>query len=412
VTDFSPNFIIEINGIDYTDTVLQGGTITAGRNDIFGETLTSYCNLELLVLDNTLEPIELKDFISIKIEDSQNLVVPLFTGEVSSIERRLDGGSVGEAITINIQAVGALARLNRSLAGFGTYPEEFDGERIARILEQALFLQWEDLPNTLEWDEVEPTLTWAEFGIQGIDVIDNGRYEVLERTDEPDNALDLANLTALSGLGYLYETGDGLIGYSDAERRTKAFGTQQIELDAGIISLDSFATRQDTNDLINRVFITYGEPAADVLAINDESVEDYGILEERIETILAQEADAEEQALRYVSLRGEPLESLDELGLDISDPRLEDESRDSILRVNMDTLVKINNLPNGLIEANDFEGYVEGWTWTLGRASLEIEMQVSNTIYSAFPVQWEDFSPTTEWQNLPNTLLWTDLAIG
>jgi hypothetical protein len=149
-----------------------------------------------------------------------------------------------------------------------------------------------------------------------------------------------------------------------------------------------------------------------VLAINDESVEDYGILEERIETILAQEADAEEQALRYVSLRGEPLESLDELGLDISDPRLEDDSRDSILRVNMDTLVKINNLPNGLIEANDFEGYVEGWTWTLGRASLEIEMQVSNTIYSAFAVQWEDYDPNTQWQNLPNTLLWTDLAIG
>jgi hypothetical protein len=412
VTIYEPTFTIEINGQDYTDTVLQGGTITAGRNDIFGETLSSYCNLELLILDNTLEPIDLKDILTIKVKDSLNVDVPLFTGEVSSLERRLNGGNAGQAISINVQAVGAIAALNRSLAGFGTYPEEFDGERIRRILEQALFLQWEDLPNTLEWNEVEPTLTWSEFGIQGIDIIDDGRYEVLERLDEPENALDLANLTARSGLGYLYETGTGLIGYSDAERRTQSFGLQQIELDAGIISVDSFATRQDTNDLINRVFITYGEPKADVLAINDVSVEEYGILEERIDTILSQEADAEEQALRYVSLRGEPLESLDELGVSIIDPRLLDEERDTLLRVNMDTLVKVNNLPNGLISSNVFEGYVEGWTWTLGLNSLEIEMQVSNTVYSAFPVQWEDYNPTTEWQNLPDTLQWIDLEIG
>jgi hypothetical protein len=412
MTIYEPDFTIEINGQNFTNTVLQGGTITAGRNDIFSETLSSYCNIELLVLDNTLQAIDLKDLLTIKVKDTNNVDVPLFTGEVSSIERRLDGGNVGEAITVNVQAVGLLATLNRSLAGFGIYPEEFDGERIRRILEQALFLQWEDIPNTIEWNELETNLTWEQYGIQGIDIIDNGRFEVLERLDEPANALDLANITASSGLGYLYETGDGLIGYSDAERRTNVFGTQQIELDAGIISIDSFATRQDTNDLINRLFISYGDPQDIVLAINDDSVEDYGIIEERIETILSQQADAEEQALRYVTLRGEPIESLDELGLTLIDPRLEDESRNTLLRVNMDTLVKVVNLPAGLISETELEGYVEGWTWTLGLNSLEIEMQVSNSIFSAFEVQWEDYSPLIEWQNLPDTLQWQDLAIG
>jgi len=412
MTIYEPDFTIEINGQNFTNTVLQGGTITAGRNDIFSETLSSYCNIELLVLDNTLQAIDLKDLLTIKVKDTNNVDVPLFTGEVSSIERRLDGGNVGEAITVNVQAVGLLATLNRSLAGFGIYPEEFDGERIRRILEQALFLQWEDIPNTIEWNELETNLTWEQYGIQGIDIIDNGRFEVLERLDEPANALDLANITASSGLGYLYETGDGLIGYSDAERRTNVFGTQQIELDAGIISIDSFATRQDTNDLINRLFISYGDPQDIVLAINDDSVEDYGIIEERIDTILSQQADAEEQALRYVTLRGEPIESLDELGLTLIDPRLEDESRNTLLRVNMDTLVKVVNLPAGLISETELEGYVEGWTWTLGLNSLEIEMQVSNSIFSAFEVQWEDYSPLIEWQNLPDTLQWQDLAIG
>jgi hypothetical protein len=412
MTIYEPDFTIEINGQNFTNTVLQGGTITAGRNDIFSETLSSYCNIELLVLDNTLQAIDLKDLLTIKVKDTNNVDVPLFTGEVSSIERRLDGGNVGEAITVSVQAVGLLATLNRSLAGFGIYPEEFDGERIRRILEQALFLQWEDIPNTIEWNELETNLTWEQYGIQGIDIIDNGRFEVLERLDEPANALDLANITASSGLGYLYETGDGLIGYSDAERRTNVFGTQQIELDAGIISIDSFATRQDTNDLINRLFISYGDPQDIVLAINDDSVEDYGIIEERIDTILSQQADAEEQALRYVTLRGEPIESLDELGLTLIDPRLEDEPRNTLLRVNMDTLVKVVNLPAGLISETELEGYVEGWTWTLGLNSLEIEMQVSNSIFSAFEVQWEDYSPLIEWQNLPDTLQWQDLAIG
>jgi hypothetical protein len=412
MTIYDPVYKIEINGIEYTDAVLNEGIITKGRNDIFSETLTSYINLELLVLDNTLDPIELKDLVTIKVEDSTATEVPLFTGEVSAVERRVQGGGVGEAITITLQAVGALANLNRSLAGKSFYPEELDGFRIRRILEDGLFQTWEDIPNTLEWNEIPITQTWEDFGSQGIDIIDDGRYEILERPLEVTNALDLATETANSGLGYLYETGDGLIGYSDAERRTKDFGINFIELDAGVIDVESFATRQDTNDLINRVFLSYGEPQADVLAINDESVEDFGLLEERIDTILSQEADAVEQALRYVTLRGEPRASLDELGLNLVDDRLDDDTRDLLLRVNMDTLVEIRNLPTGLIASTEFEGYVEGWTWTLSRNSLDLVMQVSNTIYSAFEVQWEDFNPTTEWQNLADSLQWNDLAIG
>jgi len=78
----------------------------------------------------------------------------------------------------------------------------------------------------------------------------------------------------------------------------------------------------------------------------------------------------------------------------------------------MDTSIKLTNLPTGFIFNDTFEGFVEGWTWFFSQNSLELEMLVSNSIYSAFEVQWEDYSATTQWQNLSASLTWNDLAIG
>ncbi len=42
---------------------------------------------------------------------------------------------------------------------------------------------------------------------------------------EGDDVASFDSVTATTGLGYLYETGDGLIGYADAERRSTNYGT-------------------------------------------------------------------------------------------------------------------------------------------------------------------------------------------
>jgi len=36
-------------------------------------------------------------------------------------------------------------------------------------------------------------------------------------------------------------------------------------------------------------------------------------------------------------------------------------------------------------------------------------MSVSNSIYSTLDVQWEDYNPLTQWQNLDNTTMWLDV---
>ena len=83
--------------------------------------------------------------------------------------------------------------------------------------------------------------------------------------------------------------------------------------------------------------------------------------------------------------------------------------RDNLLGVSMDTLLYLDNIPVGLIAEGYNEGFVEGWTWTLGRNNLELTMSVSNAIYSTLDVQWEDYNASIQWQNLANDYRWLDV---
>jgi hypothetical protein len=83
--------------------------------------------------------------------------------------------------------------------------------------------------------------------------------------------------------------------------------------------------------------------------------------------------------------------------------------RDDLLAVSMDTLLYVDNIPVGLISSGFFEGFVEGWTWSLGRRNLELTMSVSNSIYSTLDIQWENYPSLTQWQNLDNTTQWLDV---
>ena len=89
---------------------------------------------------------------------------------------------------------------------------------------------------------------------------------------------------------------------------------------------------------------------------------------------------------------------------------MSDTTRDDLLDVSMDSLISLSNLPLGLFDSGIFGGFVEGWTWTLGRKNLELTMSVSNSIYSTLDVQWEDYNAFIQWQNLPNDYTWLDVV--
>ena len=409
MTIYTPTYRVTIAGTVQTSTTLEDATITYGRNDFFEATQPSYCNLELLNLDGTSPAVELLDTILIEVTNSAGTYVKLFTGEVSGVYNRLAGaGAVGKPNTLQIQAVGALGLLVKRYAGSVAYPEELDGARITRILEETLYVAWEDISNTFTWNDFT-TETWANYGVQGIDTIDAGRYEVLARPAEIDQAYNLTDTTQQSALGYLYDTPNFEIGYADAERRSANYTTNLIELDANLVNAD-IQTRLQTADIVNSVVIQYDDPVLEVAAQNDTSINTYGLLEEVRSTILAQTVDATEQATNFVNYRGTPKVSLEEVTVNLSNSNMTNTVRDNLLGVSMDTLLYLDNIPVGLIAEGYNEGFVEGWTWTLGRNNLELAMSVSNSIYSTLDVQWEDYNSSIQWQNLANDYRWLDVV--
>jgi len=409
MTVFTPTYRVTIAGTVQTSTILQDATITYGRNDFFEATQPSYCNLELLNLDGTSPVVELLDTVVIEVQNSAGTYVKLFTGEVSGVYNRFEGAGLGgKPNTLQIQAIGALGLLVKRYAGAVAYPEELDGARIQRILEETLFTAWEDLSNTLTWNDLPVAETWANYGIQGIDTIDAGRYEVLARPAAIEQAYELTDTTQQSGLGYLYDTPDFEIGYADAERRSANYATNLIELDANLVNAD-IQTRLQTADIVNSVVIQYDDPVLEVVAQNDTSINNYGLLEEIRSTILAQTVDATEQATNFVNYRGTPKTSLEAVSVNLAHSDMTNTVRDDLLAVTMDSLLYLDNIPVGLIPEGYFEGFVEGWTWTLGRKNLELTMSVSNSIYSTLDVQWEDYNAVIQWQNLDNTTTWLDV---
>jgi hypothetical protein len=409
MTVYTPTYRVTIAGTVQTSTTLEDATITYGRNDFFEATQPSYCNLELLNLDGTSPTVELLDTILIEVTNSAGTYVKLFTGEVSGVYNRFAGAGLGgKPNTLQIQAVGALGLLVKRYAGSVAYPEELDGARITRILEETLYTAWEDLSNTLTWNDIPVTETWANYGVQGIDTIDAGRYEMLARSAQVEQAYNLTDVTQQSGLGYLYDTTDFKIGYADAERRSENYTTNLIELDANLVNAD-IQTRLQTADIVNSVVIQYDDPVQEVEAQNDTSINNYGLLQEVRSTILAQTADATEQATNFVNYRGTPKVSLEEVTVNLAHSDMTNTVRDNLLGVSMDTLLYLDNIPVGLIPEGYFEGFCEGWTWTLGRNNLELSMSVSNSIYSTLDVQWEDYNAVIQWQNLDNTTTWLDV---
>jgi len=408
MTVFTPTYRVTIAGTVQTSTILQDATITYGRNDFFEATQPSYCNLELLNLDGTSPVVELLDTVVIEVQNTAGTFVKLFTGEVSGVYNRFEGAGLGgKPNTLQIQAIGALGLLVKRYAGAVAYPEELDGARIQRILEETLFVAWEDLSNTLTWNDFT-TETWDNYGVQGIDTIDAGRYEVLARPAAIEQAYELTDTTQQSGLGYLYDTPDFEIGYADAERRSANYATNLIELDANLVNAD-IQTRLQTADIVNSVVIQYDDPVLEVVAQNDTSINNYGLLEEIRATILAETVDATEQATNFVNYRGTPKTSLEAVSVNLAHSDMTNTVRDNLLGVSMDTLLYLDNIPVGLIPEGYFEGFCEGWTWTLGRKNLELTMSVSNSIYSTLDVQWEDYNAVIQWQNLDNATRWLDV---
>jgi hypothetical protein len=412
MSQWTPEWQVTINGGgDYTNLTLANMTITSGRQDIYSQPYAGYCNVEIINLDQSPIVIDVNDQINIKVKDSTGTFVNLFGGYVTDIDVEVtQASSTAISESIKVVALGALSKLPKSLTE-GVLSKDEDGDQIFTILSQVLLDTWNEVPAAETWAGYSPTTTWTGAGNSGLGEIDRpGDYELAARTSNLTDIYSLVSSLATSGLGYLFEDSQGRIGYADSTHRSQYLATNgYVDLTGHHALARGIRTSKRSGDVRNNVTIIYrnGDKQS---ASNAESIGIYGQQAYEITTSLHNAADATAQANFYLGLRAFPQPQFKSITFPISNPEIDDTDRDSLLEVFMGMPVNITDLPANITNGQ-FQGFVEGWTFSAGYNSLYLTLTVSPTAYSLQTTRWNAVSVLETWNTLSPTLEWIDATI-
>jgi hypothetical protein len=411
MTQWTPEWQLQINGVDYTNVTLSTLTVVSGRTDIYSQPRAGYASIEIINLDLTPITIDVNDGLSIQVKDSTGTFVNIFGGSVTDSQVEvISTGTGGINESIRITALGSLAKLTKTLTE-GVLSKDFDGNQIYTILSAALFSTWAEVPAALTWATYDPATTWANAENSGLGEIDRpGNYELAARSTSTTDMYSLVAALATSGLGYLFEDAQGRIGYADSTHRSSYLSDNGYTMLSGNHALSrGIRTIRRLGDLRNSVTITYKNGQQES-ALDQSSIDQYGSQAENITTSLENDYDAEAQAEFYLGIRAYPQDVFESITFTLGNPELDDSDRDSLLNVFMGMAVDITDLPANMVDGR-FEGFVEGWTFRAGYNRLDITLNVSPTAFSLQSMQWDDVSVAETWNTLNNTLEWNQAII-
>ena len=413
MTQWNPVWLVEIDGVAYTDAVLANLVIRSGRTNIYEQAQAGYVNLQLLDVNQTAIPVSINSTIGVSIKDTSGAFVAIFGGNVVDIGLEVrDVGSSTFTQTYNITALGALARLPKSLTN-GVLSKEFDGDQIYDILSQVLFGSWAQVPGALTWATYDPTITWANAENNGLGQIDRpGNYELAARSSERIDVYSLVAALATSGLGYIYEDAQGRIGYADSTHRTNYLAANgYVDLDANHARAAGLRIQTRVGDVRNSLTIKYDATSSSERSASDaDSIALYGTLAQIIETTLHNAADATAQANFYLSLRAQPQPIFSQIRFDLTNPELDDADRDNLLNIFMGEAISLNNLPLNM-SSGTFQGFVEGWSFQASYNQLSVTLLLSPLAYSLQAMRWNDVPITETWTSVSPTLDWENATI-
>ena len=413
MTQWSPIWLVEIDGVEYTDAVLANLTVRSGRTNIYEQAQAGYVNLQLLDVNQTAIPVVINSAIGVSIKDTSGTFVPIFGGNVVDIGLEVrDVGTTMFTQTYSITALGALARLPKALTD-GVLSKDFDGDQIYDILQQVLFGSWAEVPGGLTWATYNPTTTWANAQNTGLGDIDRpGNYELASRSSERTDVYSLVSALATSGLGYIYEDAQGRIGYADSTHRTNYLAANgYVDLDANHARAAGLRIQTRVGDVRNNLTIKYGSTSsAEVSASDTASIALYGSLGQIITTTLEKSADATAQANFYLSLRAQPQPIFSEISFDLTNPEIDNADRDALINVFMGEAISLNNLPLNM-SSGTFQGFVEGWSFQAAYNRLSVTLLLSPLAYSLQAMRWNDVPVTETWASVSPTLDWANATI-
>jgi hypothetical protein len=408
MTAWSPDWKLTVAGVDYTDIAISDIQHEAGRTDIYQQPNPSYIQITFVALSGQTLPFDINDSLSLQVKNSAGTYVNIFGGDITDLTVSVGAtGGIASVVEYSVLAMGSLVKLAKELYS-GTISQDEDGNQIYDLLSSVLLATWNDVPAASTWATYSATETWATAGNLGLGEIDQpGLYTMENRAAEADTIYNIASLIANSAFGYLYETNNGDIGYADADhRQIYLIANGYVDLDARHALSQGLSTITRSGDIRNDVYINYGNNfGSQKTATSAESIATYGYKAESLNTVLHSAIDAQAVADRYIAQRAFPQPAFQSITFPITNPEIDNSDRDNLLGVFMGQPLNIQNLP-AQISNGEFEGYVEGWSWSTRFNELFLTVNLSPVAYSQVTMRWNIVPIGEAWNTLSPTLTW------
>jgi hypothetical protein len=408
MTAWSPDWKLTVAGVDYTDIAISDIQHQAGRDDIYQQPNPSYIQVSFVALSGQTLPFDINDSLSLQVKNTAGIYVNLFGGDITDITVGVQAsGAISTVVQYSVLAMGSLVKLAKELYANAVSQDE-DGNQIYDLLSSVLLGTWNDVPAATTWAGYDATETWANALNLGLGEIDTpGLYTMENRAAETDTIYNIASLIANSAFGYLYEDNEGNIGYADADHRQNYLLTNgYVDLSANHALGQGLSTITRSGDIRNDVYINYGNNfGSQKTATSASSIATYGYKAESINSVLHSAVDAQAVADRYIAQRAFPQPAFQSITFPITNPEIDNSDRDNLLGVFMGQPLNIQNLP-AQISGGEFEGYVEGWSWSTRFNELFLTINLSPVAYSQVAMRWNTTPITEAWNTLSPTLTW------
>jgi len=412
MTSYEPYPTVEIDGASFDlEYALSSVRVSSGRKDVLNQPEPSYASIELWTDASQPLDVEIADSLTVSINKGTTGTQTIFTGTISDISISLPQyGDIGSIARYSLTAVGALALLNKRLAGTSGYAKEFDGTRILNILTEAFVTEWDDLDTVTTWADLPNDVTWLSYDATSLALVDDltanvdvpGQYELKAYSDGEANAYEIAKTAAQSGRGVLWEDGLGGLHYDDYASR--ALETP-YELTPDDLLANGLSSNMQWGQIVNDVTIVYKNGQTEN-AQDQQSKILYGQLAASKTTVLENGSDAQDQAEAYLASRAYPRNYPAVFTVPLHSPTVTDATRDQLAAVYSGLRVSTNALP--AVFGATFDGFVEGWEWNLTRYTADLSLFVSaysetyeSQIWLQVPntTTWNTYNPATIWEN-------------
>lgn len=380
MTQYSPNTIVTIDGVAFTSTTVDNVEITSGRSRIWEQARASVATINLLSLTDSAPNVDIEDPVIITVKDSTNANVKLFTGTVTEVSSQVvNRGQVGEVCITTVTAYGPFAKMARTVVGTSSYPKEYDDIRMDRIFDEA--------------------------GVT-IDTVDTpGIYELAATTASLSDAYTRAAQYAQMVGGYIYETVDGKVGFANESRRLNDVqANSYMLLPENIILAGGVSAQRTRANIVNDLVLVY-KNSQTVTATDATSISTYGLSAATFTTQLENLSEAQLLANRYINLLSLPETSLGSIDIELCNPNMTDAVRDDLLAMRLGFPVAITGLPKP-ISTNGYDGFVEGWKWSINRFRARLSLITTEATLSIIPTRWQDVDPLTLWNDVPAAVQW------